>query len=267
MKNCFTALHRALLVAALVTAAAFTAQAQTGGVRIGTAGTPNPSAALDVSSITKGLLLPRLSLAQRTDLTNSTTAPPVAGLVIYQTDSTPGLYAYDGTAWVRLAADNLGNHTATTNVGLNGNWLSNAPGNANGIQVDNAGNVFIGGTGTSPSPDRSTLQVAGTVAAPFTNLPLTVNYFDLSSGGAYYTVRLSPTINSTYIRLPAPLFCPGRVYVLINSSAFPIGLPSNPPVVDETNTTITTLPQRSRLSIQSDGGISGFPGNWYVIGR
>ncbi len=103
-------LYRTLRAAAFVMALPLTSLAQ--GVGIGTT-TPDASAALDIVSTTKGLLLPRLTLAQRTALTASTTAPPVAGLVIYQTDNTPGLYAYDGTTWVRLGPDNLGNHTAT----------------------------------------------------------------------------------------------------------------------------------------------------------
>ena len=49
-----------------------------------------------------------------------------------------------GMVTVPSGADNLGNHMATTNVGLNNNWLSNAPGNANGLRVDNDGRVGIG---------------------------------------------------------------------------------------------------------------------------
>jgi len=48
----------------------------------------------------------------------------VAGLVIYQSDNTPGLYAYDGSAWVLLNPDNLGNHTATQTLNLNAQRLS-----------------------------------------------------------------------------------------------------------------------------------------------
>jgi hypothetical protein len=40
-------------------------------------------------------------------------------------------------------ADNLGNHTATSNLLLNGNYLSNDGGNE-GVSVDNVGNVGIG---------------------------------------------------------------------------------------------------------------------------
>jgi len=107
------------------------AQAQTGGVGIGTT-TPAASAALEVRSTSKGLLLPRLSTAQRDALTASTTAPPVPGLLIYLTDGTPGLYAYDGAAWVRLGADNLGNHIATQTLDLNAQRLLGTVGNALG---------------------------------------------------------------------------------------------------------------------------------------
>ena len=123
------------------------------GVTIGAATPPDASAVLDLKSTTKGLLLPRLTLAQRDALTASTTAPPVAGLVIYQSDNTPGLYAYDGTAWVRLSADNLGNHTATQNINLNGYDL--VGGNTTrairgGLSLDGNGLLTLGAARVHP---------------------------------------------------------------------------------------------------------------------
>jgi hypothetical protein len=143
---------------ALLLAGSFAAHAQTGGVGIGTT-TPAASAALDITSTTKGLLLPRLTLAQRTALTNSNTAPPVAGLVIYQSDNTPGLYAYDGTGWVRLGADGLGSHVATQNLDLGPYQLVGNGGTA-GLAIGSGGNVGVGTT----SPTYK-LQVAGSVFA------------------------------------------------------------------------------------------------------
>ena len=61
--------------------------------------TPDASAALDVVSTTKGLLTPRMTKAQR-DLI----ASPATGLLIYQTDDTPGHYVYNGTAWTPLSS-------------------------------------------------------------------------------------------------------------------------------------------------------------------
>ena len=58
----------------------------------------HPSAELEVKSITKGFLPPRMTNAERNAI-----ATPAAGLLIYQTDAVAnnpaGLYFYDGTAW------------------------------------------------------------------------------------------------------------------------------------------------------------------------
>lgn len=67
-----------------------------GGVEIGSASSETTSAQLSVTSTTKGLLLPRMTKAQRDAISS-----PVAGLAVYQTDNTPGLRVYNGTNWMR----------------------------------------------------------------------------------------------------------------------------------------------------------------------
>lgn len=62
-------------------------------VGVGT-NTPNASAALDITSTTQGLLTPRMTSAQRVAIST-----PADGLVVYQTDNTPGLYCYVNGAW------------------------------------------------------------------------------------------------------------------------------------------------------------------------
>ena len=64
-----------------------------GSLALGT-DTQNNSAMLELNSTTKGLLLPRMTAAQRTDIST-----PATGLLVYQTDSTTGLYVYNGSAW------------------------------------------------------------------------------------------------------------------------------------------------------------------------
>jgi hypothetical protein len=76
-----------LLAAALLTA---TTSAQVG---IGTT-TPDASSALDITSTTKGLLIPRMTNAERGFIDT-----PATGLMIYQTDGTPGFYYYNGSSW------------------------------------------------------------------------------------------------------------------------------------------------------------------------
>jgi hypothetical protein len=74
-------------------------KAQT-GVSINTDGTdPDASAILDVKATGKGLLIPRMDLAAR-NLINT----PATGLLIFQTDATPGFYYYNGTSWEKIAA-------------------------------------------------------------------------------------------------------------------------------------------------------------------
>jgi|GEM_PF-5302986 len=66
---------------------------------------PDNSAILDVQSATKGMLTPRMTEAQRTAI-----AAPANGLLVYQTDGTPGFYFYAGNeaAWKPLSASNAG---------------------------------------------------------------------------------------------------------------------------------------------------------------
>lgn len=111
MKNQFPSLRcLALLLAASL--ASLTSLAQTtGGVRIGAGTTaPDASAALEIASSSKGLLLPRLSEAARLAMGTGGVAAPAAGLLVYQTDgAAPGFYYNGGGAggatppkWLRL---------------------------------------------------------------------------------------------------------------------------------------------------------------------
>ncbi|MCX6265787.1 MAG: DUF1566 domain-containing protein [Bacteroidetes bacterium] len=58
---------------------------------------PDNSAMLDVQSLNKGILIPRMTSASRTAI-----AGPVAGLMVYQTDGLSGFYYYNGSVWVRI---------------------------------------------------------------------------------------------------------------------------------------------------------------------
>jgi len=69
------------------------------------------------------------------------------------TAATPTLATHLTTKWyvdstVAWAADNLGNHTASQNIQLNWQWLSNDGGNE-GIRINDSGSVSIGTTNTN----------------------------------------------------------------------------------------------------------------------
>jgi len=59
--------------------------------------TPHTSSALDITSTTGGLLVPRMTEAQRDDINSPSN--PATGLMIYQTDDTAGFYYYNGSSW------------------------------------------------------------------------------------------------------------------------------------------------------------------------
>ncbi|MBK6966720.1 MAG: hypothetical protein IPH20_23190 [Bacteroidales bacterium] len=95
-------------------------------VAVNTDGTaPDNSAMLDVKSTTRGLLAPRMTLVQRNAIVT-----PATGLIVFQTNGTPGYYYNSGTPAV----------PAWALVGSNaGQWLTN------GTSIYyNLGNVGIG---------------------------------------------------------------------------------------------------------------------------
>lgn len=98
--------------------------------------TADGSAILDVKSTNKGLLIPRMDLNAR-----GLIASPATGLIIYQTDNTPGFYYYNGLAWGGMQ-DHLGNHTLTQNLITGNNFISKT-GSPHGIRILDNGSVSI----------------------------------------------------------------------------------------------------------------------------
>jgi hypothetical protein len=80
-----------------------------------TGSSPDASAMLDVQSTSKGLLIPKMTLAQRNAITN-----PATGLFIFQIDGTPGFYYNSGTPaaplWIAITTSVTGWNT-TGNIG------------------------------------------------------------------------------------------------------------------------------------------------------
>jgi hypothetical protein len=95
-------------------------------VGIGTT-TPNGSAQLDVSSTNKGLLIPRMTQAQRLAIVTPPSNPPAAGLLVYET-TTNSFWFYNGSVWNQIGT---GGASPWTVSGSN-------------IYSSNTGNVGIG---------------------------------------------------------------------------------------------------------------------------
>ena len=109
--------------------------AQTG---IGTT-SPHASAKFEVFSENKGFLPPRMTASQRGNIPS-----PAAGLMVYQTDGTTGLYYYNGSAWIYII-------NSTTNV------LPVANGGTGVTIATGTGSVVLN---TSPTLTTPTLGVA-----------------------------------------------------------------------------------------------------------
>ncbi len=88
----------------------------TGSAGLGTA-TPDTSALLDITSTAKGILVPRMTGANKNAI-----ASPATGLLVYQTDGPAGFYYYTGTAWKAVTAAASQWATSGTNISyINGN--------------------------------------------------------------------------------------------------------------------------------------------------
>ena len=119
------------------------------GIGIGTA-SPDASARVQVSSTSQGMLVPRISAAQRRAI-----ASPAMGLLVYQTDGTSGFYYYNGAGWTGLSGVMSGGQQDARSYGwvstLAGGQLGVADGVAAlakfadpvGIAADMAGNLYV----------------------------------------------------------------------------------------------------------------------------
>lgn len=125
-----------------------------GGAAINATGTPaDPSAALDISSTNQGILIPRMTLAQRQLISN-----PAVGLMIYQTDDVKGFWYFDGTSWMQsigpagpagatgaTGADGVTGPMGPTGLIANGTAAGNTP-YWDGTQwVVNSSNIYNNG--------------------------------------------------------------------------------------------------------------------------
>ncbi|MDA9333745.1 hypothetical protein N9Q52_01680 [Polaribacter sp.] len=158
MKQFFT-----LLAAVLLTA---TTYAQVG---VGTT-TPDASAALDITSTTKGLLIPRMTNTQRDAIVS-----PASGLMIYQSDQDFGFYFYNGTQWTIVGIETVNGtaneievstSNATTTIGLPDNTTITTSVTVDGLYFgtgagDGDNNLAVGSSMGSGTGKRNTAIGSG----------------------------------------------------------------------------------------------------------
>ncbi len=149
----------------LIIAILFFATSAMAQVAINTSGNnPDASAMLEVTSTSKGLLIPRMTAAQRGQIAN-----PATGLLVYQTDGTTGFYYNAGTPsaanWIQLSStlitelEDADNDTKVqVEESADEDKIRFDIGGSEKVIIDNNGNMGIGTT----SPN-SKLDVNGTL--------------------------------------------------------------------------------------------------------
>jgi hypothetical protein len=153
-------IKNALLVCLMIALFASKASAQSQNVSINTTGNvPDNSAILDVSSTDKGLLIPRMTTAQRTAI-----LLPATGLLVYDTNFDQFWY-FDGTIWVTIGGSGTpgptgptGGAGATGIAGVNGIDGATGPAGPTGAGIQGPtgptgidGPTGPAGSGTGPT--------------------------------------------------------------------------------------------------------------------
>lgn len=172
-------------------------------VSIGT-NAPSASAALQVNSTTKGVLLPRMTKAQREAI-----ASPATGLFVYQTDDKEkGLWVWNGDNWMAISRQVQEEHFLHATTGEVVQFNSNTAG---GGVVALAGTLAVQSEAATASRQRfGVVSVATAVNAVSRATIYTTGFYTLTNGGnddlgAFYwewengeSVAYDNTVDSAY---------------------------------------------------------------------
>lgn len=146
-----------LLLLAIFFGSVSTLLAQNVGINA-TGAAPNGSAMLDVSSTNSGMLIPRMTQAQRNAI-----GAPATSLLIYQTNANPGFYYWDGAQWVRLFNGDAWQLTGNAGTNPTNNFLGTTDAqplrirtsNANRFEFTTDGRLRSFNTGSAGAPTYS----------------------------------------------------------------------------------------------------------------
>jgi hypothetical protein len=212
----------------------FLANAQIG---IGTT-TPDASAALDITSTNKGLLIPRMTAYP---------SSPVVGLTIYRTDLN-GFYSWNGTVWSQdvfgvniYSADGSLSSARTITMAANNLTFSSTTGNLI-FNPSSTGKIGIGTTTPASGLDlKSSLGLPSTTTSAAT--------YSVTATDAM--VYLTSSSNQA-ITLPTASAVSGRIYYFINNTSSSKTITSYSALDGSSSTSIAS---NTSIALQSDGSV------------
>ena len=113
MRRCSQGTAVAVLILAALHFGAGTAAGQSVGLNNAS---PDASSILDLKADNRGLLIPRMTEAQKDAI-----VAPATSLMIYQTDDIPGFYHWNGVAWLAVGKNPW--HKNGANIFYNGGYF------------------------------------------------------------------------------------------------------------------------------------------------
>ena len=149
-------------------------------VSINTTGSAaDQSAILDISSTTKGVLLPRMTSAEKTAIVS-----PATGLLMYQTDGTPGFYYYDGTVWLSITGNSTSLTTPTLTTTIVSSIAETSATSGGNVTSDGGASVTAYGvcwnTSSNPTTSNNTTNDGsgtGSFSSSITGLIASTSYY------------------------------------------------------------------------------------------
>lgn len=178
-------------------------------------GTANPSSStiVDMSSESRGVLLPRIALTSITD-SSTITNGNISGLLIYNTTNSnnlvPGYYTWNGSSWQRL----IGSSELSKKKGVE--IISTE----NGSFVRNSNNNLIWTTAASNNAKFNSLTK---IAAPFESMSSNVTVIPSTNSGSSDAFTCSKNIISitvySTIHVPEASVSPWKTVLLLNGVA------------------------------------------------
>ena len=182
-KSCHPCFRIALIMLLSYWVSGNRANAQSVGIS-NVAITADPSSILELRTTSKGLLIPRMTAANKTSLT----ATAANGLLIYQTDGTSGFYFFNGLAWVNLGAGSVSSVGLTTGSAGTDVAVLGSPLSANGSITLNIPTSSATNRGVLSSTDWSAFNGKQATISATSPLSLTGTSIGIVNQGSSTTV-------------------------------------------------------------------------------